>query len=118
MPDSDGTPWVDDSDARRFFRGYTNPLAMMGVALDRYLPGRGAMLANEAYVLFPQCFLLSLYVYYSGIVILITPFAFEASDQSVIGFNRFVNMIHDDIYRCNPIQGIGKSWLLIAFLFP
>ena len=90
----------------------------MGVALDRYLPGRNVMLANEVYVLFPQCFLLSLYAYYSGIVIFITPFAFEAIDQSVIGFNSLVNIIHDDIYRCNTIQGIGKSWLLIAFLFP
>ena len=33
-----------------FAEGYTDPLAMMGVALDRYLPGRNAMLANEAYV--------------------------------------------------------------------
>ena len=63
-----------------FAEGYTDPLAMMGVALDRYLPGRNAMLANEAYVLFPQCFLLSLYVYYCGIVIFIAPFTFEASD--------------------------------------
>ena len=51
-------------------------MAMMGVAPIRYLPGRNAMLVNEAYVLFPQCFLLSLYAYYSGIVIFITPFVF------------------------------------------
>jgi hypothetical protein len=41
---------VADLDARRFCRGYSNPLAMMGVALDRYLPERNAMLVNEAYV--------------------------------------------------------------------
>ncbi len=29
---------------------YTSPLAMMGVALDRNLPGRNAMLVNEIYV--------------------------------------------------------------------
>ena len=39
-----------------------------------------AMLANEVYVLFLQCFLLSLYTYYCGIVIFITPFTFETSD--------------------------------------
>jgi len=27
---------------------------MMGVALDRYLPGSNAMLANEAYVILSQ----------------------------------------------------------------
>ena len=42
---------VANLDARRFCRGYTNPLAMMGVALDRYLPGRNAMLVNESYVI-------------------------------------------------------------------
>ena len=41
---------VADLDAQFFARGYTYPLAMMGVALDRYLPGRNAMLANEVYV--------------------------------------------------------------------
>ena len=87
----------------------------MGVTLDRCLPG---FQANEVYVLFPQCFLLSLYIYYSGIVIFITPFTFEASDPSIIGFDCFISVIHDDVYRCNAIQGIGKSWLLIEFLFP
>ena len=38
---------VSDLDARRFCRWYTNPLAMMGAALDRYLPGRNAMLATK-----------------------------------------------------------------------
>ena len=42
--------YVADLDAGRFCRGYTNPLAMMGVALDRYLPRCNAMLANETYV--------------------------------------------------------------------
>jgi len=40
-----------DLDAHRFCRGYSTPLAMMGVALDRYLPVRNAMLVNEVYVL-------------------------------------------------------------------
>lgn len=48
--DLDAKPCVADLDARWFCRGYGNPLAMMGVALDRYLPGRNAMLANESYV--------------------------------------------------------------------
>ena len=38
------------SDALVFFIGGNPPLAMMGAALDRYLPGPSAMLANEAYV--------------------------------------------------------------------
>ena len=50
MSDLDAKPCVADLDARGFCRGYTDPLAMMGVALDRYLPGRNAMLANETYV--------------------------------------------------------------------
>ena len=75
-------------------------------------------LYHKFYVLFSQCFLFSLYVYYSGIVILITPFAFETGYQSVIGFNCFVGVFHDDVYRCNAIQGISKSWLLIEFLLP
>ena len=37
-------------DAHEFCRGYGKPLAMMGVALNRYLPGCNAMLGNEAYV--------------------------------------------------------------------
>lgn len=40
-----------DLDARGFCRGQTNPLAMMGAALDRYLPGRIAVIVNETYVL-------------------------------------------------------------------
>ena len=51
MSDLDAKPCVADLDAHGFCRGYNNPLAMMGVALDRYLPGRNAMLANEAYVI-------------------------------------------------------------------
>ena len=47
VSDLDAKPCVADLDARRFCRGYTNPLAMMGVALDRYLPGRNAMLATS-----------------------------------------------------------------------
>ena len=49
---------VANLDAHGFFREQTNPLAMMGVALDRYLPGRNAMLANEA--MYDNCF--SMYV--------------------------------------------------------
>ena len=47
MSDLDAKPCVANLDARFFARGYTNPLAMMGVALDRYLPGRNAMLATK-----------------------------------------------------------------------
>ena len=47
VSDLDAKPCVADLDAREFCRGYTNPLAMMGVALDRYLPGHNAMLVNE-----------------------------------------------------------------------
>ena len=39
-----------DLDAHCFCRGYDNPLAMMGAALNRYLPGRNAILVNESYV--------------------------------------------------------------------
>ena len=38
---------VVDLDAHRFCRGYNTPLAMMGVALDRYLPERNAMLVTK-----------------------------------------------------------------------
>ena len=48
MSDLDANPLVVNLDAREFCREYSNPLAMMGVALDRYLPGRNAMLANES----------------------------------------------------------------------
>ena len=51
MSDLDAKLCVADLDAGQFCRGYTNPLAMMGVALDRYLPGRNAMLVNDAYVI-------------------------------------------------------------------
>ena len=44
-------PCEADLDAHGFGRGYNNPLAMMGVKRFRGLPGRNAMLANEAYVL-------------------------------------------------------------------
>jgi hypothetical protein len=40
-------PRVADLDAGRFCRGYNTPLAMMGVALDRYFPGRNAMLVTK-----------------------------------------------------------------------
>ena len=50
MSDLDAKPCVADLDVRRFCRGDTKPLAMMGAALDRYLPGRNAMLVNESYV--------------------------------------------------------------------
>ena len=53
---------VANLDAHGFCRGYNNPLAMMGVALDRYLPGRNAMLANEVYVVgFTKVYLLANY---------------------------------------------------------
>ena len=47
VSDLDAKPCVADLDAHRFCKGYNNPLAMMGVALDRYLPGRNAMLATK-----------------------------------------------------------------------
>ncbi len=47
---SDADFLLVNSDAPRFFRGYTNPLAMMGVALNRYLPGGNAMLVTTTYV--------------------------------------------------------------------
>ena len=47
VSDLDAKPCVADLDAHRFCRGYTNPLAVMGVALDRVLPGRNAMLATK-----------------------------------------------------------------------
>ena len=40
-----------DLDVHLFCNEYTNTLAMMGVALDRYLPRGNAMLANEFYVI-------------------------------------------------------------------
>ena len=39
-----------DLDAHGFCGGYSNPRACMGVALDRYLPGRNTMLATITYV--------------------------------------------------------------------
>ena len=51
VSDLDAKPCVADLDAQRFCIGYTNPLAMTGVARDRYLPGRNAMLVNEAFVI-------------------------------------------------------------------
>ena len=47
VSDLDAKPCVADLDAHWFCRGYNNPLAMMGVALDRYLPERNAMLATR-----------------------------------------------------------------------
>jgi len=47
VSDLDAKPCVADLDAHRFCKGYNNPLAMMGVALDSYLPGRNAMLATS-----------------------------------------------------------------------
>ncbi len=49
MSDFDAKTCVADLDAGRFCRGYNNPLTMIDVALDRYLPGCNAMLANEVY---------------------------------------------------------------------
>jgi hypothetical protein len=42
--------YVADLDAGRFCRGYNAPLGMTGIALDRYLPGLGAMLATMFHV--------------------------------------------------------------------
>ena len=50
MSDLDAKPCEADLEAHGFCRGETNPLAMMGAALDRYLPGCNAMRANEIYV--------------------------------------------------------------------
>jgi len=47
VSDLEAKPCVADLDARRFCRGYSNPLAMMGVALNRYLPERNAMLVTS-----------------------------------------------------------------------
>ena len=47
VADLDAKPCVADLDAHRFCKGYNKPLAMMGVALDRYLPGRNTMLATS-----------------------------------------------------------------------
>ena len=47
MSDLDAKPCVADLDAHGFCRGDGNPLAMMGVALNRYLPGRNAMLVTK-----------------------------------------------------------------------
>ena len=49
VSDIDAKPLVANLDAHRFCRGYNNPLTMIDVALDRYLPGCNAMLANEVY---------------------------------------------------------------------
>jgi len=54
VSDLDAKPCVADLDARRFCRGFNTPLAMMGVALNRYLPECNAMLVNEAYVILSQ----------------------------------------------------------------
>ena len=48
VSDLDAKLCVADLDARRFCGEYTNPLVMMEVALYRYLPGRNAMIVNEA----------------------------------------------------------------------
>ena len=47
VSDLDAKPCVANLDARLFCGGYTNPRAFMGVACDRYLPGRNAMLATS-----------------------------------------------------------------------
>ena len=47
----DAKTCVADLDACWFCRESTNPLAMMGAALDLYLPGRNAMLATTTYVI-------------------------------------------------------------------
>ena len=47
VADLDAKTCVAGLDARWFCRGYTTPLAMRGVALDRCLPGCNSMLENE-----------------------------------------------------------------------
>ena len=54
------------SDALVFFIGGNPPLAMMGVALNRYLPGAGAMLANEAYVFICANEICDLFYHFDG----------------------------------------------------
>ena len=51
MSDLDATDRSSRFGCAAFCRGYTTPLAMMGVALNRCLPGHNAMLANESYVI-------------------------------------------------------------------
>ena len=48
VSDLDAKPCEADLDAHGSCRGYNIPLAMMGVALDRYLPERNAMLVTKA----------------------------------------------------------------------
>ena len=47
VSDLDAKPCVADLDAGRFCRGLNTPLAMMGVALNRYLSGYTAMLVTS-----------------------------------------------------------------------
>ena len=61
MSDLDANPLVVNLDAREFCREYSNPLAMMGVALDRYLPGRNAMLVNKDYIFEIRTYKFSMY---------------------------------------------------------
>ena len=51
VSDLDAKPCVADLDARGFCRGYTNPRACMGVALDPLSSGAQRHACNEAYVL-------------------------------------------------------------------
>ena len=51
MFDLDAKPCEADLDAHGFCKGYNTPLAKMGVALNRDLPGRNAMLAMTTYVI-------------------------------------------------------------------
>ena len=55
VSDLDAKPCVADLDAHGFCRGYTNSLAMMGVALDRCFPGRNTMLATRPMYLKQIC---------------------------------------------------------------
>ena len=61
MSDLDAKPCVANLDAHGLCKGYNNPQACMGVALDRCLPGRNAMLVNEDYVFEVRTYKFSMY---------------------------------------------------------
>ena len=50
VSDLDANPCESDLDARRFCRGYNNPRACMGIALDRYLLGVQRHACKRIYV--------------------------------------------------------------------
>ena len=66
MSDLDAKPCVADLDAHCFCRGYTPPLAMMGVALDRYLPGRNPIRVNKTYVIIYANIICALFYRFGG----------------------------------------------------